>query len=53
LSFLDAEDRAHLALAAPIVARWAALAVGSIVAVLLFAVTAGCAVWLFRLVSGY
>jgi len=53
MSFLDAEDRAHLALVAPIAARWLALVFGSFVLVLVLAVTAGFAVWLFRLTSGY
>ena len=53
MSFLDAEDRAHIALLAPIAVRWLALAFGIVLFVLVFAVTAGIAVWLFRLTSGY
>ena len=53
MSFLDADDRAHLALLAPIAARWMALAFATVAVVLLLAVTAGYAVWLFRLTSGY
>lgn len=53
MSFLDADDRAHLALLVPIVTRWVAVGFAGIVAVLLFAVTTGVAVWLFRLTSGY
>lgn len=53
MTILDAEDRAHLALMAPIAVRWAGLVFAMLAGMLVLAVTAGVAVWLFRLTSGY
>lgn len=53
MTFLDAEDRAHLALLVPAILRWTATVALALVLMLVFAVTAGSAVWLFRLTSGY
>lgn len=53
LTLLDPEDRAHIALAVPIFVRWAAGIVLALVLVVVFAVTAGVAMQLFRIISGW